>query len=1040
MTDRNARSTLTPRHPASDGGGVCDRVSSATQVLALAGDVTTGEQDAQDRFERLFRGSPALTAIIAVSDRRIVDVNDAFLEALGYTRIEIIGKTGTDVALYPHPAEVAKVVDAVMANGRVSNIELQLRRKDGAVLDGLISVELISIQGQTYFLIVMVDITQRKQAERYQQLAVEILALLNEPIGSADAIGRILAAIKARTGFDAVGIRLQEGDDFPYLVHDGFSHDFLITEDTLIVRDQGGKPCRDGQGKLSLECTCGMVLSGHKGVPNPFLTDGGSFWTNNALPLLEVAAKDDPRLHPRNHCIHHGYRSIALIPVRASHAIVGLLQLNDRRQDCFTPESIHFFEGISASIGVALVRKQNVAALRAREEEWRSLFAVLPVGVSILDKQHEIKEFNPALEAILGITKEGLRSNAYSQRKYLRPDGTALPPEEFPSSRAELGQEMVRAVPIGVLKEDGSTIWTEVSAAPLQSPDATCVLVTTDISERKKAEMDLLQANLLLEEATAHSQDWATRAESASKAKSEFLANMSHEIRTPMNGIMGLTNLLLDTDLTPEQRRLAETVGASAESLLTLINDILDFSKIEAGKLTLEVIDFDLCALLRDLAAVLAPRAAEKHLELTCVVSPDVPSLLRGDPGRLRQVLVNLTANALKFTSQGQVVVVANIERERSGAAVLRFSVRDTGIGIPSDKLGILFHKFTQVDASTSRKYGGSGLGLVISKQLVELMGGEIGVNSEEGRGSEFWFTARFEKQALASPGTLNPSITRPALSGLQRSNVRILLAEDSITNQMVAQGILNKLGLRADIAANGKEAVEALRTIPYDLVLMDLQMPEMDGLEATRIVRGAGSATKNCTIPIIAMTAHAMPGDRKICLDAGMDDYIAKPVTAAALSALIEKWLAKLDGKDEQKVAPLVAGQEIPSGNVRGKTPGAFVFDEEALVERAMGDRELAQAIAHSFLADVSDRIEALQSHLAAGDAKAVQLQAHTIKGASATVGGEGVTQLASAIEKSGKAGDLVVARSSFDELVSEFERLKQAIEVSSLFGGKQA
>ena len=862
---------------------------------------------------------------------------------------------------------------------------------------------------------------------------MEILALLNEPVGAVDAIGRILAAIKRETGFDAVGIRLQDGDDFPYAVQDGFSQDFLLTENTLLVRDQSGAPCRDKKGKLSLECTCGMVLSGQRGPPNPLLTEGGTFWTNNALPLLEVAAKDDPRLRPRNKCIHLGYRSVALIPVRTNQAVVGLLQFNDRRQDCFSTEMIGFFEGISASIGVALMRKQNEAALRAREEEWRSLFAVLPVGVSILDKQHEIKEFNPALEAILGVTKEGLRDKAYRQRKYFRSDGTAMPPEEFPSSQAELRQEIVRAVPIGVLKEDGSTVWTEVSAAPLSSPDATCVLVTTDISERKKAETELLQATILLEEATVRANDLAARAESASKAKSEFLANMSHEIRTPMNGIMGLTGLLLDTDLTAEQRRFAETVGASAESLLTLINDILDFSKIEAGKLILEVIDFDLCALVRDLAGVLAPRAAEKHIALTCSVSPDAPPLLRGDPGRLRQVLVNLTANALKFTSQGQVVVRANVERETSGAAVLRFSVRDTGIGIPRDKLGILFHKFTQGDASITRKYGGSGLGLVISKQLVELMGGEIGVNSEDGRGSEFWFTVRFEKQVLARSVASGLPAPRPALRDLHRSDVRILLAEDSITNQMVALGILEKLGLRADVVASGKEAVEALRTICYDLVLMDLQMPELDGLEATRIVRTAGGGTKNSAVPIIAMTAHAMPGDRQTCLDAGMDDYIAKPVTAAALSVLLESWLAKLDAGKRPGDAPPAAGP--PSG--LGAAAAAGVFDEAALVERAMGDRELAQAIARSFLADVPGRIEAVRGHLACGDAKVVQHQAHTIKGAAATAGGEGVARVAFAIEQSGKAGDLVAASSSFDELVSEFELLKQAIEASSLFAG---
>jgi len=1288
MKDMNACSVLTSHPSAGDGDDIGEPAGRGRQTAAFAGTAETREQEAQDRFERLFRGSPALTAIMAVADRRLVDVNDAFLATLGYARTEIIGKTGAEVGLYSHPAEVAKVADAALANGRISNFDVQLRRKDGATLDGLISVELVSIQGQTYFLMVVVDITQRKQAGLYQQLAVEILALLNESFGWAEAIGRILAAIKAATGFDAVGIRLQEADDFPYLVQDGFSQDFLITEDTLIMRDQHGLLCRDGQGKLRLECTCGMVLSGHQGAPNPLLTAGGSFWTNNALPLLEVAAKDDPRLHPRNRCIHLGYRSIALIPVRSSHTIVGLLQLNDRRKDCFTPETVRFFEGISASIGVALMRKQSVEALQAREEEWRGLFAVLPVGVSILDKHHAIKELNPALEAILGITQEGLQSNAYCRRKYCRPDGTAIPLEEFPSRRAELRQEIVRGVPIGVRKEDGTTVWTEVSAAPLHSPDSTCVLVTTDItprvqaeteldenrrrlhfaldsasmgvwhidliknwrhfdeetcrllgldpscfrgtaqefidvvhpddrdsvkaafarsleqgvpyqveyralwpdgsihgissrghlvrnetgrpgqldgimwdqtelmrankalhesqerfrqlaeifpetifeadlsarltyanahglrkygatqadldsginiasliapedrpmalerlrrrfaskeggylefravrlngesfdalvysavilqqekvvgirgfildiSERKQAERELRGTNQLLAEATARANEMAAKAEAANQAKGEFLANMSHEIRTPMNGIIGMTGLLLETHLDAEQRRFAETVAASAESLLALINDILDFSKIEAGKLVLELIEFDLRAVFSDLSRAMLQRAAQKHLEFVCALPPDVPALLRGDPGRLRQVLTNLTANALKFTHEGSVEVCANLVQAGPHEAVLRFSVRDTGIGIAQDKLGILFRKFAQVDTSITRKYGGSGLGLVICKQLVELMGGEIGVTSEESRGSEFWFTARFEKQAIARVESSGAPVGRPALRDLRRSDVRILLAEDSITNQMVAVGILKRLGLHADVVASGKEAVEALRRIPYDLVLMDLQMPEMDGLEATRVVRAAGRETS--AVPIIAMTAHAMPGDRQACLDAGMDDYIAKPLTPAALSALLEKWLAKLDASKRSEGT--LSTSSPPPG--LGSAAPAALFDEVALVERAVGDRELAQAIARSFLADVPGRMEALKGHVACGDAKAVQHQAHTIKGAAAVVGGEGVAQLALALERMGHAGDLMAAGPGLEALAAEFERLRLAMEASSLLATTEA
>jgi PAS domain S-box-containing protein len=672
--------------------------------------------------------------------------------------------------------------------------------------------------------------------------------------------------------------------------------------------------------------------------------------------------------------------------------------------------------------------ERALADLRAEKEKAEVTLKAIGDGVITVDPLGQVIYLNPSAQRFLGLEAKAVLGRSVFDLLPVNPPD--LEGESGAGSASATGGQGVMGAFV-LVGRDGDDRHYESIFSPIYDSlgfSSGGVIVLHDVTERMRAERAQRELNEQLEarveKRTRELAIAKQQAEKASEAKSTFLANMSHEIRTPMNSVLGMARLALRSELNPQQRGYLEKLYLSAQHLLHLIDEILDITKIEAGKLHLEQIDFLLSTVIANLSNLMTEKAAAKSIVLRLDIDPRLDKPLRGDPLRLGQVLVNLTGNAIKFTERGEVSVQARVEDGEAGTGELfvRFEIRDTGIGMSETEMASLFQVFQQADPSMTRRYGGSGLGLAISRQLVSMMGGAIGVDSRPGEGSRFWFTVRLEHgdpaaaQRLleADYGRLSRSDADfPALRG-----ARLLLVEDNSFNQQVASEMLEDVGAQVSVAGNGKEALELLHREPFDAVLMDVQMPVMDGLTATQAIRGDPMLDR---MLVIAMTANASSEDRERCFAAGMNDVVTKPILPERLYEVID---AQLRGHGRKEIDEIVASRAGTTDAGSGR-----LVDLDVLRSMIGNDPAKLQRFALKFLAALGDGLSEMEHALASGNQEELRAVAHRIKSSARTVGADGFSQLCERIEGLKRESDFGEMHGLVSELRTLFDPIGQRI-----------
>jgi len=716
-----------------------------------------------------------------------------------------------------------------------------------------------------------------------------------------------------------------------------------------------------------------------------------------AEPMVVDDVRADPRFarHPALESDPH-LRFYAALPLVLDGCLaVGALCVSDRKPRSLRPAQLAALQRLARQV-VRLVSFRRHAtvlaeaheALAIGEAQYRLLADTATDGIVTVDDNGRILFANPAVERLFGYTPEEVVGEPLSM---LAPERDRPRHESvFDGVRAGRYQVSVSAARVTGLCKDGHELPLELSCGEGRVGHQRFFTgILRDVSDRQAVEDALVQTR--------------EQAVESSRLKSEFLASMSHEIRTPMNGVTGMLELLLEESLTDQQRKRVTVALGSAQALLTIINDILDLSKIEAGKLDLAPEWTDVRDLVDDVIGLLRPTAAEKGLQVDGRCAPDVPARVLADGGRLRQVLLNLTANAVKFTDEGRVSLAVSIVSATRERVRLQCSVTDTGIGIPTEQIPLVFEKFTQLEGAATRRANGSGLGLSICRKLVDLMGGTIQVTSQPGRGSKFWF--EIDVPSASQERVTTPAAPQASADVSRARGARVLLVEDNPVNRQFALAVLKSVGAIVTVAVDGSEAVRMAGEDTHDLILMDCQMPVMDGFEATRRIRAAGITT-----PVIALTANAMEGDRDRCAAAGMDDYLAKPIRPDTLRAAVA-------AKARRPAAERSLEAEVG-------------VDAAEITARIGGDSVLLADISRLFITHSPDMLQTLRTAAAADDGPAMASAAHALKGSIGNFTQGRPFDVARALEKAAEAGDMSAARIAIADLEREVGKLCRVLD----------